>query len=561
MKIKYKILLLSLLLFVSAIFVTGYSVKVRVEENTEAMIIERLEDQIKLIEGTIDQLLSEGYAEDEIVHILRNMFYDDSEYPGNLKLDMAGTGFIFIMDSTGNNIVHPAFEGENLIDSSAGFKVIHEKKNGLDIYQSPKNNKWKITVFTTNNPLNWTISATAFRDDIIGTKVTDVMTGIVIYSIPGLIIYVILMILVINRQLKPLDKLIENFKRGAEGDLTMTCTIKSKDEIGQLAQAFNSFMEHLRQLLTDVNQASEHIGEKSSVMEVSIKNTITGSSREKGLVHLSDSLNVTKDKIDKQVESTTLMVNEIDQVKESSNLNQKEALKIQDENTKMIDQFNSGINELNALSNKVSTVVVKVSENDSVIQALNQYSSEINGIIETIENIAQETNLLALNASIEAARAGEHGKGFAVVATEIKKLSESTNTETQKISQLIDGIRNEITNVDKTNSLLLDEVNTMSDISKRTTQDISDSKASLEDTNNLVQGMVKLLERQNTATDLLFTQLRDINTESESIRTISEESYSNLKDLENILNENSNIASDLEKTIESLSHELKNFKI
>ena len=220
----------------------------------------------------------------------------------------------------------------------------------------------------------------------------------------------------------------------AKGDISKDIEVNSKDEIGVLSSDFNMMMHKLRDVVTGVVEVSEGmngtaIGLKENLADIDQAVEETKNAMANVSVKMADQVEAVhsgRASLDEFREKTGTFGKSFSDLREAADTLEKEA------------QNNRSIVE--KLKNNTAESAVKINEFSDMIQLINNNSSQIIQIVETINNIADQTDLLALNASIEAARAGEAGKGFAVVADEIRKLSEQTNNSVENISEITNGI-------------------------------------------------------------------------------------------------------------------------
>jgi methyl-accepting chemotaxis protein len=219
------------------------------------------------------------------------------------------------------------------------------------------------------------------------------------------------------------DALTE-ISRGA-GDLTARLPVRSNDEVGQAATAFNHFLEQLHSMFRDVREQVTQVNEEVGSVAA------TTSRITQDFVRQTDELSATA----ATIEEVTVSIGHIaETVRET-----EAAMQTADsESTRSAESVG-----------QVTREIVRIAETmgglSSVVSRLGSRSDEIAGIVGAIKDIADQTNLLALNAAIEAARAGEQGRGFAVVADEVRKLAERTAEATVEIGRMIDSIRSEMT--------------------------------------------------------------------------------------------------------------------
>jgi methyl-accepting chemotaxis protein len=257
-------------------------------------------------------------------------------------------------------------------------------------------------------------------DDLALSALWKKMGVIFTLMVLGLVALSMLMNKVVAKPVRSMMERLKDISAG-EGDLTQQLDESSSDELGELAHWFNKFVGNLRETVQNINGYAADLSTASEEMHTVAEQT-------------SSSVKKQQSETDQVATAMTEMSATVEEVSNNASAAAGAATKADQAAKQGKQVVNETIHAINALAKEVEKA-------GSVIQKLEEDSNGIGVVLDVIRGIAEQTNLLALNAAIEAARAGEQGRGFAVVADEVRTLAERTQQSTQEIRQIIERLQ------------------------------------------------------------------------------------------------------------------------
>ncbi|AOE62888.1 methyl-accepting chemotaxis protein [Pseudomonas corrugata] len=341
----------------------------------------------------------------------------------NLKRFRIGkTGSLALLDEQNKWLVPPA--GVQALDAAVTTVVSLVKEPGKGAFWSDTaEDFYSVAVPFEGGP--WAVVASMPKAEI--REVTwSVGTQLAIGSLLAMLLAVGAAMWLLRSKLAPLGDLVRQAEALGAGDLSVRLNVSSHDEIGQLSRAFNQMSQALSTMVEHIRKASQEVSSRAQALSGLSSGAYEGMEQQSGeITSMAGAVE----------EFSATSLNIADNMGNTERLAQDNAQQTRIGRTSM-DEASSSLEQIAGALNSTATV----------INTLGQRSQEIGGIVGVITSIAEQTNLLALNAAIEAARAGEQGRGFAVVADEVRSLASRTRQATDEISSMITSIQQETGN-------------------------------------------------------------------------------------------------------------------
>jgi len=307
---------------------------------------------------------------------------------------------------------------------------------------------------------------------------------------------------------QPLTRLVGTLKDVAsgEGDLTARLHLVRKDEIGEVGKWFDTFVERIQQTVSDVAQATNQVAAAATEIAASSEQMATGMASQTQQAQLVAAA------VEEMSASITDVANKSREASDAAKESGKRA--------------SGGGEAVQETITQIKGIAHQVAEGVAAVGQLGARSEQIGQIIRVINDIADQTNLLALNAAIEAARAGEHGRGFAVVADEVRKLAERTTSATEEVASNIGAIQQDTKKAVSLIEACTSRVETGVTLSETAGEKLEENLASSNTLVSMVQSITAACTEQATASDEIARNIERItavtNESSEGTRQVAQ---------------------------------------
>lgn len=415
--------IISIIALVSFSLNQTYKMQIKEKQTTTQDLIETA---VSLIEHEYKAFQSGKKSEDDAkesaLRAIESLRYGDNDY-------------FWINDMNAVMLMHPikpALNGKNLYElkdknGKQFFKsfvdIVKAKGHGNESYLWPKPGHEapveKVSYVTGFKPWGWVVGTGIYIDDVEKAFWEVASSQITIASI-GLAVTVLILFMIANSIIGPMDetnRAMRNISQG-DGDLTLRLDASGKDEMSQLARSFNLFVDQIQSVIKEVDSSTGRVAAAAE--------------------QLSQATHQSTAAMHRQTTETDQVATAINEMAATIHQVAQSAISASETTRSAEQQTHSGKDDIHATTRTIASLSDEVGRATDVIKQLDEQANNIASVLDVIGGIAEQTNLLALNAAIEAARAGEQGRGFAVVADEVRTLASRTQDSTHEIEKMIE---------------------------------------------------------------------------------------------------------------------------
>lgn len=421
------------------------------------------------------------------------------------------TGYVYIVRPTdektvGEFVLHPKFEGKGILEvempnaaKQAVTDVLSRKSGTFRYLMSDQNGaeREKLVCAATSSAWGWTVASGSWLDEYLEES-HALRNLVILVSVISALVLIAIIYLLVSTRLRGLNTLVREVSKLSGGDLRAAvpdADASSRNEVHVIGHAFNQMAESVRNLVKGVSSTSAQVSTAATELEGAAKSAMESS------VQASTSASG----IAASVEELSVSITHV-----ADNANHAADISAEAKTV-----TGSGRDVVHKTMSELERVAVDINESATLIGLLGERSKQISSVVGVIREIADQTNLLALNAAIEAARAGEQGRGFAVVADEVRKLAERTAMSTQEISVTVNAILQETAGAVQRMQSVSANMTVSVDLARHAGESLQAIDRHAQDTVEVVNGIADSTREQSAASQEIARLVENIANAAE----------------------------------------------
>jgi len=447
----------------------------------------------------------------------------------NVEMENAET---FLVESTTGTIISNRDStkvGANIADYSSDkfYSGVADSINSADL--STKEINGNMTAFCEVSGTDW-ILVSFVPSNIILNDVRTLGKILAVLAAVGIIVLIVLIERTVHILINPVNKLSGVINTMTNGDFTMEVEVKGNNEITSMSEGIRDFAGTMQGLISKIGNIAVNLNNQADESNsVSREMYDASKMQETSMQGLNETVDGLASSINEIANSATTLAMVVTDTRTNGE-------SVSEQMSETVTVANKGQKDMEKVSDAMSNIISSINDLQNAINDVGTASNEITEIVKLIGSIAEETNLLSLNASIEAARAGETGKGFAVVANEIGKLAQTSTNSVQQITELVYGIDNLVKDAEKKAEESVKSIDESSEYINNAVDTFSLIYQNIQQTNEMVADMIEkvgevdavatdvaaISEEQAASADIILSTSEEIVKQSSKLTSNSE---------------------------------------
>lgn len=435
---------------------------------------------------------------------------------------------------------------------SAFYKDVEKKVSGklYDFCTLDGN----MTVFKEVNGTNWLlvsyVPTRVVLADLVGLR-----NLMIIFSIISILVLCVLIERVTHVVIRPVKEMTRVITSMASGDFTVSMKVKGNDEIAVMGRSVEHFIASMKEMIRQMGHVSDRLEKQAgSSKNVSGEMNSAANIQSQSMTELNATVDQLSVSVNEIAQNATQLAGVVADTKEDSD-------KVEDKMRTTVEVSEKGKADMESVGNALHNIEISIHNLEEAVDKVGTASGEIVDIIKLIGDIAEETNLLSLNASIEAARAGEAGRGFAVVASQIGVLAKNSADSVAHITSLINEINGLVDDAVKQAGSSASDIESSADLIHTAVDTFDQIFQNIQETSHLIEGVVEKINQ----VDQVATNVAAISEEqaasSDEILTTSESMLQQAKSISKNSEQVEEEAGNLAESADQLADQVKQFQI
>ena len=435
---------------------------------------------------------------------------------------------------------------------SAFYKEVEKKVSGksYDFCTLDGN----MTVFKEVNGTNWLlvsyVPTSVVLADLVGLR-----NLMIIFSIISILVLCVLIERVTHVVIRPVKEMTRVITSMASGDFTVSMKVKGNDEIAVMGRSVEHFIASMKEMIRQMGHVSDRLEKQAgSSKNVSGEMNSAANIQSQSMTELNATVDQLSVSVNEIAQNATQLAGVVADTKEDSD-------KVEDKMRTTVEVSEKGKADMESVGNALHNIEISIHNLEEAVDKVGTASGEIVDIIKLIGDIAEETNLLSLNASIEAARAGEAGRGFAVVASQIGVLAKNSADSVAHITSLINEINGLVDDAVKQGRSSASDIESSADLIHTAVDTFDQIFQNIQETSHLIEGVVEKINQ----VDQVATNVAAISEEqaasSDEILATSESMLQQAKSISKNSEQVEAEAGNLAESADQLADQVKQFQI